>query len=103
MLRTSREVWRPSMSDDGMGGGSLSFAKVGTVRCKVDIPGVQERESADQWTARHTHSVFLTATADVRRGDELRGGGLTLRVLAVYEPSRPDYRKALCSADQPEG
>lgn len=103
MLRSRREVWRPSMSPDGMGGRSRTFARVGSVRCKVDIPGTQEREEAQRWGSEHSHSVFLLASADVRRGDELRGGPLTLRVLAVIEPSSPQYRKALCSAVQPEG
>lgn len=103
MLRDRREVWRAMNTPDGMGGSSRVVAHVGTVRCKVDIPGSQELERADRWESLHTHNVFLLASADVRRGDELRGGGLTLRVLSVVGPSSPAYRKALCSADQPEG
>lgn len=103
MLRDRREVWRGTDTPDGMGGSSRVFALVGTVRCKVDIPGSQELERADRWEAEHTHNVFLLASADVRRGDELRGGALVLRVLSVVQPSSPVYRKALCSADQKEG
>ncbi|MBB6400513.1 head-tail adaptor [Actinomadura coerulea] len=103
MLRDRREVFRPTRVSDGMGGGSTTFVKVGTVRCKVDLPGAEERESADQWGAEHTHSVFLLPSADVRRGDELRGGDLVLRVLTVVCPSSPRYRKARCSAVQPKG
>ncbi|MFP3968423.1 head-tail adaptor protein [Actinomadura fulvescens] len=102
MLRDRRDVWRPSMVSDGMGGHTRTLAKVGAVRCKVDQPEAKERETADQWGTEHTHSVYLTASADVRRGDELRGGPLVLRVLAVVEPSGPRYRKALCSAAQVE-
>lgn len=103
MLRDRREVWRPTESADGMGGRSVVFALVGPVRCKVDQPGATEHESADQWGAKHTHNVFVVPSADVRRGDELRGGALVLRVLAVFGPSGARYRKALCSATQPEG
>lgn len=103
MLRDRREVWRPTRTDDGMGGGSVVFSQVGTVRCKVDIPGAQERLSGGQWDAEHTHNVFLLPAADVRRGDELRGGSLVLRVVAVTAPSSPRYHKALCSAVQPGG
>lgn len=103
MLRDTREVWRPARTADGMGGGSVAFSLVGSARCKVDIPGAQERLTGGQFEAEHTHNVFLLPTADVRRGDELRGGPLALRVLAVVEPSGPRYRKALCSAAQAEG
>ena len=103
MLRSRREVWRATDTPDGMGGSLRVFSLAGTVRCKVDQPSAAEREAGGQWAAEHTHSVFLPYTADVRRGDELRGGALVLRVLAVVEPSGPRYRKALCSAVQPEG
>lgn len=100
MLRDRREVWRPSVSGDGMGGLPREFARVGVVRCKVDLPSAKEREQAGRWGAEMSHVVFLLPTADVRRGDELRGEGPSLRVLAVYEPSRRRYLKALCSAEQ---
>ena len=102
-LNTRREVWRPSMTDDGMGGRTRSWVLVGTVRCKVDVPSAREREAGGQWSAEHTHSVFLLPKADVRRGDEIRGGPEPLRVLAVMEPSRRDYRKAVCQRLEPEG
>jgi head-tail adaptor len=103
MLRDSREVWRRTETADAMGGRATTWALVGTVRCKVDVPSVSERELADQWQALHSHNVFVMPSADVRRGDELRGGPLVLRVLSVVEPSRPDYRRALCSAEQTRG
>lgn len=103
LLNTRREVWRSSMVADPMGGRSRSWAKVGDVRCKVDIPSAREREMGGQWSAEHTHSVFLAPSADVRRGDEIRGGAYPLRVLAVVEPSSGRYRKALCRELQPEG
>ncbi len=102
-LNTRREVWRPSMVSDGMGGLPREFARVGVVRCKVDLPSAKEREQAGKWGAEMSHVVFLLPTADVRRGDELRGGGPTLRVIAVYGPSGPRYLKALCGAEQTEG
>lgn len=103
LLRSRREVWRSVRTPDGLGGWTVAASQVDTVRCKVDIPSAEERNSGGQWSAEHTHTVFLLPTADVRRGDELRGGALPLRVLAVIEPSGPRYRKAVCSADQPEG
>ena len=103
MLRDSREVWRPTETTDALGGRSVAFARVGVVRCKVDQASAEERESAGSWGADYTRSVYALPSADIRRGDELRGGPLALRVLAVVEPSTPQYRKALCSAVQTEG
>ena len=103
MLHSRREVWRLTSTPDGMGGESVAFSLAGSVRCKVDLPSAEERNSGGQWSAEHTHNVFLLPSADVRRGDELRGGPLVLRVLSVREPSGPRYRKALCNADEPEG
>lgn len=103
MLRDSREVWRPTETTDSMGGRSVAFAQVGTVKCKVDMAGQAESEQGDRWGAELTHTVFFLPSADVRRGDELRGGSLVLRVLAVVEPSSVIYRKALCRADQAQG
>ena len=101
-LVSRRDVWRAMDTPDGMGGSSRVYAFVGTVRCKVDLPSAEEREEASRWGAEHTHNVFVLPSADVRRGDELRGGPLVLRVLSMVEPSSPRYRKALCSAVQTE-
>jgi len=66
-------------------------------------PTAEERESADQWAARLTHTVYVPFGADVRRGDELRGGGDVFRVLASVHNSRNTYRKLPVERLQPEG
>jgi head-tail joining protein len=101
LLRTRREVWRTTTVPDGLGGFTTVTALAGTVRCKVDSATANERESGGQWSAEHTHSVFAVPSADIRRGDEIRGGRAPLRVLAVVEPSSPVYIKAICAADEP--
>lgn len=103
MIKDSREVWRPAETVDSLGGRSVVFTRVASVRCKVDQASAAEREESGQWGAECTNGVYMLPSADVRRGDELRGGPLVLRVLAVIQPSTPQYRKALCSAVQAEG
>ena len=102
-LNARREVWRPSMVSDGMGGYVRTFTQVGEERCKIDVPSAKEREEAAQWAAEFTHSVYLLPRADVKRGDELRGGEFPLRVVAIFHPSHRRYLKASCQAIEPEG
>ncbi|WP_033818886.1 head-tail adaptor protein [Kitasatospora sp. MBT63] len=103
LLNRVLEVWRPAAVPDGAGGQAVALALAGEVRAKVDQPSASDRTLAAQTGSRHTHTVYLLPTADVARGDELRGGGQRLRVHSVVEPSRPDYRKAETELIQPEG
>lgn len=91
--------------DDGAGGQETSLAQVATVRGKVDQPSPTERLMAQQSGSDHSHNVFLSARADVRRGDELRGTDALgneqrFRVLSVVQPSSPVYSKALVQLTQ---
>ncbi|WP_432063350.1 phage head closure protein [Streptomyces sp. S1] len=95
-LNRTLEVWRPVTADDGYGGQDTTFVHQGEVRAKVDQPSASDRLLAQQAGAEHTHDVYLLPTADVVRGDELRGGGQVLDVRFVVEPSSTRYRKAEC-------
>lgn len=107
-LNRTLEVWRPSFADDGHGGQTTTLVLHGTVRAKVDQPSPTERLLAQQAQSKHSHDVFLLPTADVLRGDELRGtDGLgtaqAFRVTAVVQPSRPVYSKAFVELFQRAG
>ncbi|WP_405710093.1 head-tail adaptor protein [Streptomyces xanthophaeus] len=103
-LNRSLQVWRPHTTPDGTGGQDVTRVRQSAdVRAKVDQPSAADRTLAMQAGAAHTHTVYLTATADVARGDELRGRGQVLRVLSVAEPSSTRYRRAECELIQPEG
>ena len=99
------QVWRTTTVDDGAGGEEIALAQVGTVRAKVDQPSPTERLIAQQTGSRHSHNVYLSARADVRRGDELRGTDAlgqaqVFQVLATLQPSTPVYSKAPCQLIQ---
>jgi SPP1 family predicted phage head-tail adaptor len=102
-LNRELEVWRPATSPDGLGGRTTTLVQVGTVRAKVDQPSAADRLLAAQTNSLHTHTVYLLPTADVSRGDELRGAGQRLRVHHISEPSSPNYRKAEAELTQTEG
>jgi Phage head-tail joining protein. len=96
-------VWRTTTADDGAGGQSTVTVQVGTVRALVSQPPAAERMVADQSGARLAAIVHMAPGEDVRRGDELRGDGETLRVLAVVRPSESVYLRAECERVQSEG
>ncbi|MFF0426907.1 head-tail adaptor protein [Streptomyces sp. NPDC004520] len=102
------QVWRTDTVDDGAGGQETSRVLQGTVRVKVDQPSPTERLVAAQAGSKHSHDIWLLPTADVRRGDELRGTDALgqaqrFRVLSVVQPSRPVYSKAFAELIQEEG
>ncbi|MFC8155865.1 head-tail adaptor protein [Streptomyces cinereoruber] len=103
LLNRVLEVWRTVRSPDGGGGWETALVRQADVPAKVDQPSAAEQLLAQQGGAEHTHSVYLLPGADVRRGDELRGGGQTFRVVSVIEPSAPVYRKAECRLVEKEG
>ncbi|MGW2591957.1 phage head closure protein [Streptomyces sp. NPDC001515] len=102
-LTRTLQVWRPVTADDGYGGQDVTLMPQGDVGAKVDQPTATDQTLAQQSGATLTHSIYLLPTADVQRGDELRGAGQEYSVHAVVQPSGPRYTKALCELRQTEG
>jgi head-tail adaptor len=107
-LNRNLTVYRPQTTDDGHGGETTTLVLVGTVRGKVDQPSPTERMVAAQSQSRHSHDIYLSPRANVRRGDELRGddalgNAQVFRVQSVVQPSTPVYSKALVELAQGEG
>jgi hypothetical protein len=109
LLVTELEVWRPSTVTDAVGGQTVTRALVATVRASVSQPTAAERQLGERWGADLDQVVYLDASVDVRRGDELAGvipsgvGDARLRVLDVTRNSRTTYTRADCEAIQAEG
>lgn len=103
LLNRTLDVWRPQTSPDGSGGQTVTLTQVGSVRAKVDQPTAAETQVAQQWSAEHTHTIYLLRSADVARGDELRGDGQTFRALATLTNSRDTYLKVPAELTEPEG
>lgn len=103
LLNRTVVVWRLVVGEDGMGGQTGTWSQVGEVRAKVSQPTSRERVTASQGGAELTHVVHLDPNAAVRRGDQLRGSGQVLEVLAVTGPSRGGvYLRADCELIQAE-
>lgn len=104
LLNTSVEVWRVGLTDDGGGGQVETWVSQGEKRARLSQPSARQREAGDQDGAELTHVVYLSPDADVRRGDQIRQPGVTLEVVAVFQPSvRGTYLRADCTARQAEG
>lgn len=102
LLNRTLEVHRPVTASDGAGGQTATLVHVGDERAKVDQPTAEERQAGEQWAAEHSHTIRFLPGADVQRGDELRGGGQTFRVLATLTNSRATYLRAPCELIQAE-
>lgn len=103
LRNTSVVVHRPTLAPDGMGGYTETTTVVAIEAAKVDQATAAERQAAAQWQSPHTHNVYFTPAANVRRGDELVWDDRVLRVIATVQPSRPVYLKAECEFVQREG
>lgn len=107
-LNRQLEVYRPTTVEDEGGGQETTLVLQGTVRAKVDQPSPQERLVAAQAGSEHSHDIWLLPTADVQRGDELRGTDAlgqaqVFRALSVVQPSKPIYSKVFAELIQRAG
>ncbi len=102
-LNRELAVWRAATVDDGQGGQDETLAQAGTVRAKVNEPSAAERVEAMRSGSELKFNIHLFPEADVRRGDELRGGGEVYKVTSATLPSTPMYLRATCARDQYEG
>lgn len=108
-LNRQLQVYRPTTMPDGAGGQETTLVlQAAPVRAKVDQPSPTERLVAAQAGSEHSHDIWLLPSADVRRGDELRGTdklgtAQEFRVLSVVQPSTPIYSKAFVQLIQREG
>jgi len=101
-LNRTLAVWRSELTEDGQGGQTETPGQVAEVRAKVNQPSAAERVEAARSGADLTYVLHLLPGANVRRNDELRGGGEVFRVKATVAPSVAAYLRAECERDQVE-
>lgn len=102
LLNTVVPVWRAVTQPDGGGGQETTWSQTSTPRARRSQPSARERQAADQAGAQLHETWYFDPGADVRRGDELRPPGRTLKVTATFEPSEVGtYLRADCTMQQP--
>jgi head-tail adaptor len=101
LLNTIVAVQRRQVTDDGMGGQQVTWDAIGEQPARISQPTDEELWVAAREHRDLTHRVYLTAGADVFRGDRIvTAAGIVMGVEAVVQPSEPAYLRAECSYGQ---
>lgn len=90
-------IWRPTFAVDAIGGGSTSWANVGTVDARLAPMGAVERSIGLRWATVGDWVVTLDFDADVRQIDRIVMQGKTLEVRGIPKDRTWEIcRRAIC-------
>lgn len=104
LLNNEFGVNRKMRAPDGEGGWPEVYVDIGTILGRLRPTTAAERTTADQEQARISHVLYTEAGEDIERGDIIIGGGNTVEVLALREPSHSDHHYEIdCRESQKEG
>ncbi len=76
---------------DGQGGWVKQYQDIGQVRGRISAASIAERTAAAQEHAEVSHVVFCDANADIKRGDLVTDGRITIKIIGVRNPSQADH------------
>jgi len=79
---------RPTRVSDAQGGWVIVQSAQGVIRGRLRPASSEERMVAAQEQRRLSHVFYCLADEDIRRGDVLTEGNITVLVEAVRQPSR---------------
>ncbi len=98
-LPDTAQVQRKSLTSDGAGGFTETWATVATMACRVAPSGQspQERVIAERLTAMSTWTVTLPAGTDVQPADRVVVGSRTFEVVAALARSEEIARRIVCT------
>lgn len=103
LLNHEFTISRRRRSPDGRGGWAIDYVEIGTARGRIRPASSREREVARQEEREITHVFYAPAGTDIRRGDQVNVGGLSVEVEAVREPSQAgEHLEIDCRERQPE-
>ena len=97
-LPDTAQVQRKTLTGDGAGGYTESWATVATVACRVAPSGQspQERVIAERLTATSTWTLTIPALTDVQPADRIVVGAQTFDVVAALARSEEIARRVVC-------
>lgn len=87
LLNNSFALSRIQRTPNGQGGWEVSYAPLGTVQGRLRPASATEVLAAQQASTSISHVLYVVYGADIQRGDRVEGGGKTVDVQAVREPS----------------
>lgn len=88
LLNNDFAIRRKRRTSNGQGGWPEDFVTVATLLGRLRPASGAEREAALLEERQITHVLYVLAGADIARGDEVTGGGLTVEVQGIREPSQ---------------
>ena len=91
LLNKEYTIDRRSRVSDGGGGWAIAYEEQGAVQGRMRPASSQERDVAAQEERRISHVLYVVASTNIVRGDQVSGDGITVDVVAVREPSRADH------------
>lgn len=82
-LMVDGAVWRKETTTDAGGGQSTDWVDQGrTVKVQLVSPNAVEKETAEQEGVEITHAAVMPIGVDVRRGDRLVVGDVTVELIS---------------------
>jgi SPP1 family predicted phage head-tail adaptor len=87
LLNNTFTISRLAPTSDSHGGWVEAWAEIGSARGRMRPASATEIEIARQQQREITHVLYVVWGTDIARGDLVDGGGVTVKVLGVREPS----------------
>jgi len=91
LLNHTFTIYRRGRTSDGQGGWKITYGEIGTAAGRMRPASSAEREVAAAEQRQISHVLYVVDGADIARGDLVIGGGLTVDVLGVREPSQAGH------------
>jgi SPP1 family predicted phage head-tail adaptor len=91
LMNETYTVSRTSRLPDGQGGWTKAWVEIGSVPGRMRPANSAERQVALQEEREITHVLYVRATADIARGDQVEGGGIAVEVQGVRNPSQAGH------------
>jgi len=91
LLNNDFTISRLAPVSDGQGGFTEAWEELTTVRGRMRPASVAEITIAQQAQREISHVLYVAGTVEIARGDLVTGGGITVRVLGVRNPSQASH------------
>jgi SPP1 family predicted phage head-tail adaptor len=96
-FRTELALEEASLTPDGMGGHTETWAEVATVFARIEPVSASARFGAGQTLEEVTHRITLRYRADLRSGMRLRRGARFFEIVTAHDPDETQ-RYLVCRA-----
>lgn len=91
LLNHTFAIYRRERTSDGQGGWTITYVAHVSAEGRMRPASSAEREVAAAEQRTISHVLYVVAGADIARGDLVTGGGLTVDVQGVREPSQAGH------------